>query len=94
MIQMIFPECAAEGFPFEGWGPGVQDATKSGCVYVRQAFATRSRALCLQLLAGQAGPRPPARLTNAPRCSGRSNSGQGPVCGYPRDPARAAPPGE
>ena len=35
-----FPECVAEGFPFEGWCPGVQEATKSRCVYVRQTSAS------------------------------------------------------
>ena len=38
---MPFPECSAEGFPFKGWGPGVQEVTKSRCVCVRK-FAKAS----------------------------------------------------
>ena len=35
------PECVAEGFPFEGWGPGVQEATRGRCV----VFAKRSQSV-------------------------------------------------
>ena len=40
MLSLVLAECSAEGFPFLGWGPGVQVATRGRCVYVRQASAS------------------------------------------------------
>ena len=42
MSWPLSPECSAQGFWFQGWGPGVQEVTKSRCAGVRKASPSAS----------------------------------------------------